>query len=220
MKKLAVSVFAAAIGVLALTLSAAACQFSFNYSEITAPLGTVGEIGVRVQKDHNNCTLTSMDDYQFAWEDIQVLGQTAWAEIGPNLYEKWFQVSLSEVGDGYLMISKDCTKEGYEEAVLPIAVLDPTADSLWQQATDGAYPLDELEEGTLENVVGDGIVSEEILTIGEFFIDLPSVPVRFDGEMGPVRVFFMTISEGTRIPLLIVSDGFFLRFDDQVPDGI
>ena len=131
MKKLAVSVFAAAIGVLALTLSAAACQFSFNYSEITAPLGTVGEIGVRVQKDHNNCTLTSMDDYQFAWEDIQVLGQTAWAEIGPNLYEKWFQVSLSEVGDGYLMISKDCTKEGYEEAVLPIAVLDPTADSLW-----------------------------------------------------------------------------------------
>ncbi len=220
MKKLAVSVFAAAIGVLALTLSAAACQFSFNYSEITAPLGTVGEIGVRVQKDHNNCTLTSMDDYQFAWEDIQVLGQTAWAEIGPNLYEKWFQVSLSEVGDGYLMISKDCTKEGYEEAVLPIAVLDPTADSLWQQATDGAYPLDALEEGTLENVVGDGIVSEEILTIGEFFIDLRSVPASFDGEMGPVRVFFMTTSEGVTVPLLIVSDGFFVRFDHLTNNGI
>ena len=115
-KRLTVTLLAATITVLAITLSAAACQFSFNYTEITAPLGTVGEIGVRVQKDHNNCTLPSMDDYQFAWENIQVLGETAWEGIGPDLYERWFQVSLSEIGDGYLMISKDCTKEGYEEA--------------------------------------------------------------------------------------------------------
>ena len=219
MKKLVVSVFAAAIGVLALTLSAAACQFSFNFSQITAPLGTVGEIGVQVLKDHNNCTLPSMDDYQFAWENIQVLGTTGWETVGPNKYEKWFQVSLSEIGDGYLMISKNCTKEGYEEAVLPIIVLDPTADSLWQQANDGVYPLGVLEEGTVENVVGDGIVSEGILAIEEFAVDLPSVPDRLDGEMGPVRVFFMMTPEDIIIPLLIVSDGFFLRFDDQVADG-
>ncbi|GAH27161.1 unnamed protein product [marine sediment metagenome] len=61
-------------------------------------------------------------DYQFDWEGIQILGETDWEEIGPQLYEKWFQVSLSSIGEGFLKISKDCSKEGYEEAVLPITV--------------------------------------------------------------------------------------------------
>ena len=219
MKKLTISVFAAALGMLALTLSAAACQFSFSYSEITAPLGTGGEIGVRVQKDHNNCTLLSMDDYQFAWENIQVLGVTDWDEIGPNLYEKWFQVSLSEIGAGYLMISKDCTKEGYEEAILPVTVLDPAEGSLCQQANNGVYPLDALENGTVETIAGDGSVSARILTIDRLAIDVPAIPASFDGEMGWVRLFFTRTHEDAIVPLLIVSEGFFLRFNHLVDDG-
>jgi hypothetical protein len=219
MKKLTVSVFAATMGVLALTLSAAACQFSFNYSGITAPLGTVGEIGVRVQKDHANCTLPSMDDYQFAWENIQVLGETAWEEIGPDLYEKWFQVSLSETGDGYLMISKDCTKEGYEEAILPITVLDPAEDGIWQQANEGIYPLDAPESGTVESVVGEGVIIEGTLTIDQLAIELPIVPATFDGEVGRVQLFFTRASNDEILPLLIASEGFFLRFDHLVADA-
>jgi len=219
MKKLTVSVLAATMGVLALTLSAAACQFSFNYSEIAAPLGTAGEIGVRVQKDHANCTLPSMDDYQFAWENIQVLGETAWEEIGPDLYEKWFQVSLSEAGDGYLMISKDCTKEGYEEAILRITVLDPAEDGIWQQANEGIYPLDAPESGTVESVIGEGVVMEDTLTIGQLAVHLPVVPAGFDGELGLVRVFFTTTSDEDIVPLLIASEGFFLRFDHLVADA-
>ena len=61
-------------------------------------------------------------DYQFDWERIQILGETDWKEISPQLYEKWFQVSLSSIGDGFLKISKDCSREGYEEATLPIRV--------------------------------------------------------------------------------------------------
>lgn len=218
MKKLTVSVFIAAISVLALTLSAAACEFSFNYSEITAPLSTVGQISVRVHKDHNNCTLPSMDDYQFAWENIQVLGETAWEEIGPNQYEKWFQVSLSQIGDGYLMISKDCTKEGYEEAILPIAVIEPAEEGLWQQTYKGTYPFEVPEIGTLESVVGEGIVSEGILTINQLAIELSIVPTDFDGELGSTRVFFTKASDEEIVPLLIASDRFYLRFDHLVDD--
>jgi len=213
MKKLTVSVLAAAITVLGLTLSAAACQFSFNYSEITAPLGTVREISVRVQKDHANCTLPSMDDYQFAWENIQVLGETAWVEIGSDLYERWFQVSLSETGDGYLMISKDCTKEGYEEAILPITVLDPAEDGIWQQANEGIYPLSAPENGTVESIIGEGIAIDGILTIDQLTIELPVVPDSFDGEVGQVQLFFTRTSNDEIVPLLIASEGFFLRFD-------
>jgi len=218
MKK-SIGVLVASVGVFAIALSAAACQFSFNYSEITAPLAIVGEIGVRVQKDHNNCTLPSMDDYQFAWENIQVLGETAWEEIGTNLYEKWFQVSLSEIGDGYLMISKDCTKEGYDEAILPITVLAPGEDGIWQQASEGIYPLESLDTGIVDSVVGEGVIIDGVLTIDQQVVDLPTIPASFDGDVGMVHLFFTRTADDQIRPLLIASDGFFLRFDHLVTDG-
>lgn len=218
MKK-SIGMFVVAMGIVAIALSASACQFSFNYSEITAPLATAGEIGVRVQKDHNNCTLPSMDDYQFAWETIQVLGETTWEEVGSNLYEKWFQVSLSEIGDGYLMISKDCTKEGYEEAVLPITVLDPADDGIWQKATGGIYPLDALESGTVETAVGEGMVSAGSLAVDQMVVELPMVSANFDGDVGVVQLFFTRNADDQIVPLLVASQGFFLRFDHLVANG-
>ena len=215
MKKTAVAL-ATTIGLLAIAATAIACEFQFNYSEISAPLGTVGEIGVRVQKTHNNCTLSSMDDYQFSWENLQLLGETEWEEVGPNLYEKWFQVSLSQIGDGYLKISKDCTKEGYDEAILPITVLEPTEEGIWHQAYEGAYPLEVPEIGTLESVMGGGVVIEGTLTIDQLAIELPVVPTGFDGELGLVRLFFTTTSDEEIAPLLIASEQFFLRFDHLV----
>lgn len=217
-KKRTISVLAIAIGVLAIALSAAACEFSFNYGEIAAPLGTVGEIGVRVQKDHNVCTLPSMDDYQFAWENIQILGETAWEEISPNLYEKWFQVSLSQIGDGYLKISKDCTKEGYEEAILPVTVLDPSEGGIWYQAYEGVYPLEIPEIGTLESVIGEGVVTDGTLTIDQLAIELAAIPAGFDGELGLIRLFFTKAPGEEIVPLLIASEEFLLRFDHLVGD--
>ncbi|MBN1859071.1 hypothetical protein JW848_07700 [Candidatus Bipolaricaulota bacterium] len=208
----------AAIAVLSMALSAAACEFSFSYSVIEAPLGTVGEIGVRVQKEHNNCTLPSMDDYRFDWENIQILGETAWEEINANLYEKWFQVSLSQIGEGYLKISKDCTKEGYEEAVLAIRVLDPPEGGVWQLANEGIYPSTDPDAETPESIVGDGIVVDGTLMIERFAIELPLNSLGLDGDLGRVRVFYTETSEGDAIPLLIVSETSFLRFDHLVVD--
>ncbi|GAH21919.1 unnamed protein product, partial [marine sediment metagenome] len=80
-------------------------EFTFNYERIEAPIGTVGEIGVRIEKTHQKCTMDDPLDYQFDWKGIQILGETDWEEIDPQLYEKWFQVSLSSIGEGFLKIS-------------------------------------------------------------------------------------------------------------------
>lgn len=121
-KRLIFSLVLCLMGMTIVSFPALACEFTFNYDRIEAPIGTVGEIGVRVEKTHPRCTMDDSLDYQFDWEGIQILGETDWEEIGPQLYEKWFQVSLSSIGEGFLKISKDCSKEGYEEAVLPITV--------------------------------------------------------------------------------------------------
>ena len=218
-KRFIVGALAAAVGLAAVVVGASACEFLFNYNEITAPLGTVGEIGVRVQKTHSNCTLPSMDEYQFAWENIQLLGETVWEEVGPNLYEKWFQVSLSQIGDGYLRISKDCTKEGYEEVILPITVLEPDEEGIWHQAYVGAYPMAVPGIGVLESVTGEGVISEGTLAIDQLAIELPFASVGFDGELGWVRLFFARTADDGIVPLLIASDGFLLRFDHLVGDG-
>ena len=216
--RLATPIFAA-IAVLTVTLSTAACQFSFSFERIEAPLGTVGEIGVRVQKEHNNCTLPSMDDYRFDWGNIQVLGETAWEEIGASLYEKWFLVSVSQVGEGYLTISKDCTKEGYEEATLPVIVLEPTEEGTWREAYEGVYPFADPTAGIVESAIGEAVFVEGTLLIGQRAIELPLDPIGLDGELGQVRVFYMGTSEDTAVPLLMVSETFFLRFDHLVSDA-
>lgn len=127
-KLLIFSLILSLMGMAIVSFPALACEFSFNYDRIEAPIGTVGEIGVRVEKTHRRCTMDDSLDYQFDWEGIQILGETDWEEIGPQLYEKWFQVSLSSIGEGFLKISKDCSKEGYEEAVLSITVTEGDED--------------------------------------------------------------------------------------------
>jgi len=214
-KRRTLGVLAAAIAVAAVAVGASACEFFFSYTKVTAPVGTYGEIGVRVQKTHNNCTLSSMDDYRFAWENVQILGSTEWEEVGPDLYERWFQVSLSEVGEGYLMVSKDCTKEGYQEAVLPITVLDPDEGGIWERASGGAYPLDVASGGTIESVAGPAAYAAGTLSIGGVTVDLPA---EIPGDIAEVRLFFTTTGGGDVLPLLVVADGAFVRFDHLIGD--
>lgn len=209
---------AAAIAVATAAVGASACDFFFSYTEVTAPIGTYGEIGVRVQKTHNNCTLSSMDDYEFAWENVQILGSTEWEEVGPSLYERWFRVSLSEIGDGYLMVSKDCTKEGYQEAVLPITVLDPDAGGIWEQAIGGTYPLDVPSGGTVKSVAGAVAYAAGTLSVGGLSIELPSPTADLPGDLAEARLFFATTDADGVFPLLIVADGSFVRFDHLIGD--
>lgn len=206
--------------VVAATVWASACGFLFSYAEVAAPLGVFGEIGVRVQKTHSNCTLPTMEDYQFAWDNVQVLGTTEWEEVGANLYEKWFRVSLSETGDGYLMISKDCTKEGYQEAVLLITVLDPDDGGVWQQANAGVYPFEVPPDGEVESIAGLGAYAEGILTVNEVAVELPETFIGLNGDLGEARLFFIKTTVGDTLPLLVVSEEYFVRFDHLIESGL
>lgn len=212
MRRMTMVVVAAAL-LAAFAMSAGACTFTFNYESISAPIGTVGEIGVRVQKTHAKCTLSSMDDYVIDGEGIQILGETAWEDLGGGLYEKWVQVSLSQEGDGFLRISKNCTKEGYEEKVLPITSLAPDEDAVWTSAWEGEYPLESPEDvvSVLDAVtVGDGSLEVAGRTLA-----LPEGAVLPEELPETVRVFYAEI-DGRPVALLLVGEGMFVRFDHLI----
>lgn len=206
------------IGLFFGAFAVSACDFAFNYDEITAPVGTVGEIGVRVQKTHNNCTMTDQFDYQFAWENLQILGETPWEEVGPQLYEKWFKVSLSASGEGFLKISKTCSKEGYEEGVLPVTVTEGAADGAFLQALSGTYPFESAEDLSVNTVVGAVHLEGELLTIGDFQVLLPTIPIGLEDYLGEARLYYTSGGERTE-PLLLVNEDFLYRFDHLAIDA-
>lgn len=192
------------------------CDFVFSYKSVTAPVGTWGEVGIRVYKTHANCTLPNPYDYQLSAKGVQILDQAPWREVQPNVIEKWVLLSLAEVGDGDLKVSKACTKEGYEEGVLPISITAPTADGAWTQAWNGTWPFDPPGEYTVSSVVGDAVVSGDVLSVGGISLTLPNVPPALVGSTLPVRLFYVTL-DGQPFPLLIVSEGLFWRYDHLLP---
>ena len=203
------------VAVLTLSVVGWACDFTFNYDEIIAPVGTVGEIGVRVQKTHNNCTMTDPLDYQFAWENLQILGETPWEEISPQLDEKWFKVSLSAPGEGFLKISKTCSKEGYEEAILPVTVTEGIVDGVFLQALSGTYPFEPEADPFAETVDGVIHLDWDVLTVGDVEVLLPTIPIGLEDYLGKARLYYTPGGEGVN-PLLLVSEDFFYRFDHLV----
>ena len=212
MKRIYIAV-GALVALALFALSVGACTFYFNYESISAPIGTVGEIGIRVQKTHAQCTLSSMDEYVIDGEGIQILGETAWEDLGGGLYEKWVQVSLSREGDGTLRISKTCTKEGYEEKVLPITVLPPDEDAVWTSAWEGEYPFESSED--VVSVLDVVMVGEGSLEVAGRTLALPEGAVLPSELPATVRVFYAEIA-GQPVALLLVGDGMFVRFDHLI----
>ena len=201
---------AAALLVSLFSLGAMACDFYFNYDSISAPIGTVGDIGIQVQKTHAKCTLSSMDDYIIEGTGVQILGETAWVDKGGGLYEKWIQVSLAEVGDGSVKISKTCTKEGYEEKVLPI-VTQPAeaADAVWVQAWNGTYPFE--VSGDITSAVGAPVLEGGTLTVGALTVSITDVALP-EALPDHVRLYVLRTDEASAA-LLLVGDGILIRFD-------
>ena len=193
------------------SVAAFGCNFYFSYDEIVAPLGVVGEIGVQVQKTHNNCP-EDLDDYHFESVGIQILGETEWVEVARDTYEKWFSVSLAEEGEGYLKIWKNCTKEGYEEAVLPITVTSATDGTSWAQALSGTYPFDIDGSADVDSVFGTASVSGTTLSVDGVSVVLPVVPTELSSWGGDVRLFY----DADFRAWMVVSDTFLYRFDHLI----
>ncbi len=212
-KKVKLIAFSLVLGLLAMvmiSLPSLACEFTFNYERIEASIGTVGEIGVRIEKTHQKCTMDDPLDYQFDWKGIQILGETDWEEIGPQLYEKWFQVSLSSIGEGFLKISRDCSKEGYEEAVLPITITE--GEGYWQLALKGEYPYELQSKIEVEKTFARSFLNNDVLKVGKIEVKLPFLPQELVEYEEEIELYYYTF-EGKAFPLLVVSSDFFYRFD-------
>ena len=212
-KRVKLIAFSLILGLLAMvmvSLPSLACEFTFNYERIEAPIGTVGEIGVRVERTHRNCSMDDSLDYQFDWKRIQILGETDWEEIGPQLHEKWFQVSLSSIGEGFFKISRDCSKEGYEEAVLPITV--KKEEGVWQLALKGEYPYELQPQIEIEKTFAQPFLNNDVLKVGKVEVKLPFLPQELVEYEEEIELYYYTF-EGKTLPLLVVSSDFFYRFD-------
>ena len=215
MRLLTFSMIMILMGAAVISVPVLACEFSFNYERIEAPVGTEGKIGVQVEKTHARCTMEDTLDYQFDWEHIQILGETDWEETTSEVYQKWFWVSLSSPGEGFLKISKTCSKEGYEEAVLPVIVTKGEETGIWKSALEGklsysSYPW-ELETET-ENILGKIYLEKDILKIENLEMKLPILLPELVDYQESSRIYYI-ISDKKSVPLLIVSDDFYLRFD-------
>ena len=202
------------VAVLTLSVVGWACDFFFNYEEITAPIGTVGQMVVQVQKTHSQCVMDGLD-YHFEYSDLQVLEETEWEQLGPDLYEKWFKVSLSALGEGFLKISKTCTKDGYEEAVLPVTVTAGEEDGVWSVAMSGAYPFTDEIGMTAEMTTGAIWLHDGVLSVADRSVVLPTVPEGLVDYQGEAYVYTAQ-TEGESAVLLLVSDEFFYRFDHLI----
>jgi len=198
-----------------LTSSTLACDFVFNYEMIKAPLGTVGEIGVRIYRTHNNCTLKTMDEYYFTSDKIQILKETEWKEVEKNIYEKWLTVLLSEKGEGYLLIWKDCSKEGYDEKSLLIVIEDDSEEV--KAALNSNYPYE--YDGNLSIISGQPELDEKRLKIKDITLNSTDeeIPEKIfktliDYEK-PVIVYYDSTNDNQL--LLIAGEDIYYRFDQE-----
>ncbi len=193
-------------------VAALGCDFVFSYSSLSAPLGTWGEVGVRVAKTHANCTLPNPYAYDISVSGVQILGETPWTDVQPNVIEKWVLLSLAEIGNGYLKVSKTCSKAGYEEGVLPVRIGAPAADGVWAKAWNGTYPFDPPAGYTVSSITGEATVKGTTLIVGRINLALPATPPALLGRTLPVRLYYVT-KDGKPFPLLIVGEGLFWRYD-------
>lgn len=194
-----------ALLLLAGTIRGEACVFYFNYQEIDAPLGIMGTIAVRVHKDHQNCSMGSDMDFFLDWSNIQVLEETPWTEVGRDLYEKRLRVVLSEIGSGYMLLYKDCEREGYEEKRLPITVRE--GGDIWEQAYNGEYPYE--TEETMLSLQGPFQLEGNHILIHDIEVLLPKALENLDSE-SEIMVYYKPEKENQAA--LIVGKTFFYVF--------
>jgi hypothetical protein len=85
-------------------------------------------------------------------------------------------------------------------------------DDIWAQAFTGVYPFEQPNDAPVESAVGMFQIDGEMLSIAGTVVELPFVPSILAGYNGDVRLF-TTGSEEQAVPLLLVSEDFFFRFD-------
>ncbi len=185
------------------------CIMTFEPSYISGNLGDLKVFKITIVKEHGaKCTLDSMDDYHFEFENAQVTGYTDWEQVSYDTYEKYFQISLSETGNGSVKIWKDCSKEGYDEKVLKISIDNNL--SLTSSLMNGDFPLE--TDLSTENfkIYEFDIAETAILNELENGLTLYEELELFPGE------YYAVYSEDFNSAIAVFNDHFLYRFDHYI----
>ncbi len=184
------------------------CEFTFSQEDLSGELGSEAIIKVTIHRDHNNCTMKSMDDYKFEFQNVQLIKETAWKEVSRLTYEKWMIISLSNVGEGYVKIWKVCSKQGYEEGLLPVSVLP--RENLIEDIASGKFPFDspitKVELKSSKTAVISNTEIDRVLA-GSSTLRLPYSVQVLKGEM------IVLFRDPKEFPVLIAGEGYIYRFD-------
>lgn len=120
MKKVVSLVFLMIIAVVGL-----GCDFEFEVESTSVSIGSEFYVRVVLHQTHNRCVLPSFDDHVHAdAEGFELLGQTVWRQIDRYTHEWWLKVKATEVGEGWIKVFKYCSKNGYEEEVFKMTVVE------------------------------------------------------------------------------------------------
>ncbi|AKI96662.1 hypothetical protein [Kosmotoga pacifica] len=187
---------------------ALSCVFNFEPEVLSGNVGDIVIVRVDVEKTHRRCTLDSMDDYHFEFENVQVLGETPWNQVDEYNYQKWFKLCLSEAGEGFVKIWKNCTKEGYDEAILPITISENV--EVLEKIREGIVPFD--TPLNVENPMVESFYQSEEKTIDKITLkDIEfELPIEIHLSEGDVYVLY---SKDYMYPIAVAGRDFFYRFD-------
>lgn len=185
------------------------CIMTFEPSSISGNLGELKVFKVTIVKEHGaKCTLDSMDDYHFEFENVQVTGYTDWDQISYDTYEKYFQISLSETGSGSVKIWKDCSKEGYDEKVLEISIdgNPPLISSLMNENFPLETDLSAENFKTYEFDIAETTILNELENGLSLYEEL---------ELSPGK-YYAVYSEDFNSAIAVFNDDFLYRFDHYI----
>ncbi len=191
-----------------------ACDFHFEPSVYTGKLGDTFVLTVTVVKTHRNCVIT-MEDYDFEFDKVQVIGITPWNEVSSGRYERKFLLSLSAIGEGFVKISKNCSKAGYEEEIMKVKILENP--DLIKKVLNKEIPFEtkltvKKEDLLLKELFYESKDKKEI-TLDKLQIDNIIFKLPFKITLPTNEKIYVLFTKDYKYPILIASKEVFYRYD-------
>lgn len=188
-----------------------ACDFTFEPAFISGKLGDTAIVKVTVDKTHRNCSLRTMDEYHLEYDGVQLMGATPWKQVDNDTYEKWLKVGLSEIGNASIKIWKKCSKDGYEEKLLPITVFEN--ENLITDLKENKLGFD--TELSYETLRIEKLVIDKTSTLDEIAVGGKSVSLfeEITLKPGEYTVVYEDANSGI---IAIFNDNFVYRFDHYI----
>ena len=85
-----------------------ACIITITPDSTTGYVGDVLTFTIDVEKTHRTC-LTPIDETEIKLTGMEMVSQTLWQQVSSEAHKKQITVILSEVGEGLIEVSRECT---------------------------------------------------------------------------------------------------------------